>query len=71
MVFVRHEGRKNHGSTRETQTVKCYKCGKEIEMGELFFLKLVILDIHAKQLGISVSNVTKVCSSTFSNLYLI
>jgi len=39
MVFVRHEGRKNHGSTRETQTVKCYKCGKEIEMGELFFSK--------------------------------
>ena len=40
MVFVRHEGRKNHGSTRETQTVKCYKCGKDIEMGELFYTKI-------------------------------
>jgi len=66
MPFVRLEGRKDWGITRASQTIKCYKCKKEIEMGEIFYSKKVILNIQVGLLDISVTPVTKICSLTFN-----
>ena len=64
MVFRKHEkGRKDWGRTRASQTVKCYKCGKEIEMGEIFYSKA----IHSKW-----SNRTSgyICDPCYQNLFI-
>jgi len=67
MVFIKHKkGRKDQGITSASQTVKCYKCEKEIEMGAVFTPNLVIADIRTGNLVSSVTPVTKVCLSTFN-----
>ena len=39
MVFFKFTGRKNNGKTGAKIKMFCYKCNKEIKMGQVFYSK--------------------------------
>ena len=63
MVFIRHEGRKDRGITSASQTVNCYKCKKEIEMGEIFYSKASNSNYKCKTCGY-------ICDPCYQNLFI-
>ena len=64
MVFRKHEGgRKDWGLTRASQTVSCYKCGKEIEMGAIFYSKIRHSKWSCKLIGY-------ICDPCYQSLFI-
>ena len=62
MVFIKHKkGRKDQGITSASQTVKCYKCGNEIEMGEIFYSKAS----HSKYSNRTTGYICESCYQSF------
>ena len=63
VVFVRHEGRKDRGISSACRMIKCYKCGREIEMGELFYSK----SSHSKG---GCKTTGYICDPCYQSLYI-
>ena len=64
MVFIKHKkGRKDQGITSASQTVKCYKCEKEIEMGAVFYSKFSHSRYTHRKLGF-------ICDPCYQRLFI-
>ena len=63
MVFVKHNGRKDRGRTSTSKMIRCYKCGKEIEIGEVFYTKISHSKWGCKHKGYS-------CVSCYESLFI-